>query len=264
MILNFIMFAANIVLTIMLFKELVFIKNENKEYSLKLKERIKLLEKTRDYLELTNDELKQNNNFLEQKITEKEKYIEKLNKDIINESEKIKELTTVQWNINNQLIEKEKNKNEIKFYSINISNNDKEDIAYLEQILNSINNKDFINRTIYQCYYKTPLEEMLKRILKNEDKTGIYKITSLITGKCYIGKAVSIKKRWTEHIKTSLDIGALASSTLHRTMKEEGCWNFTFEVIEETTKEKLAEREAFWINFYQSNICGLNMKDGKK
>lgn len=264
MILNFIMFAANVVLTIILFKELIFIKNENEEYSLKLKERIKLLEITQKNLELVNDELEKDNNCLEQQIIKNEDYIDELNENIAKEEEKIKDLAAIQQNINNQLIEKEKDKNKTKFYSINISNNDKEDIAYLEQILNSINNKDFINKTIYQCYYKTPLEEMLKRILKNEDKTGIYKITSLITGKCYIGKAVSIKKRWTEHIKTSLDIGALASSTLHRTMKEEGCWNFTFEVIEETTKEKLAEREAFWINFYQSNICGLNMKDGKK
>ena len=32
--------------------------------------------------------------------------------------------------------------------------------------------------------------------------TGIYKITNLLNGKCYIGQSINIQKRWTNH-KTS-------------------------------------------------------------
>ena len=38
--------------------------------------------------------------------------------------------------------------------------------------------------------------------------------------------------------------------------------NFTFEVLEEIEKDKLNEREAYWVDFYQSNIYGMNEKKG--
>jgi len=34
-----------------------------------------------------------------------------------------------------------------------------------------------------------------------ESKSGIYKITNLITGKSYIGQAIDINKRWQGHRK---------------------------------------------------------------
>ena len=47
-------------------------------------------------------------------------------------------------------------------------------------------------------------------------------------------------------------------------MQEDGPENFTFEIIEQTPKEKLKERESFYIDFYNSKTYGLNTVNGKK
>lgn len=39
---------------------------------------------------------------------------------------------------------------------------------------------------------------------------------------------------------------------------------FTFELLEECSKDKLNEREKFWIDFYQSDKIGMNSKGGNK
>ena len=38
--------------------------------------------------------------------------------------------------------------------------------------------------------------------------------------------------------------------------------NFTFEMVEEVPKEKLREREKYWIMFYGSKEYGLNERNG--
>ena len=43
-------------------------------------------------------------------------------------------------------------------------------------------------------------------------------------------------------------------------MKEKGAENFTFELLEEVNKDKLLERESYWIKFYETDSYGLNMK----
>jgi hypothetical protein len=45
-------------------------------------------------------------------------------------------------------------------------------------------------------------------------------------------------------------------------MQENGVWNYTFELLEECPKDKLNEREKFWIDLYQSNKNGLNVTKG--
>jgi hypothetical protein len=47
-------------------------------------------------------------------------------------------------------------------------------------------------------------------------------------------------------------------------MAEDGPENFTFEVLEETPKEKLRERESFYIDFYDSKNYGLNSVRGDR
>lgn len=75
---------------------------------------------------------------------------------------------------------------------------------------------------------------------------GIYKITNTITNQVYIGKSVDINRRWREH-KTPKANG---NDLLHGDMKKYGTDNFRFDVIEECTKEKLLERELFYIKKY--------------
>ena len=47
-------------------------------------------------------------------------------------------------------------------------------------------------------------------------------------------------------------------------MQLTGVWNFTFEVLEECSRDKLNEKERFWIDMYQSNKVGMNLTKGNK
>ena len=105
------------------------------------------------------------------------------------------------------------------------------------------------------------MDEMIKRVTAGRDISGIYKITYLKTGEAYIGKTTNIKKRWGEHVKSSLDIGTIAHSSFHNRLKKDGLWNYTFEILEEVPKEQLTEREKFYIQLYGTDTQ-LNMKVG--
>lgn len=86
--------------------------------------------------------------------------------------------------------------------------------------------------------------------------TGIYKITNLINNKIYIGQSIHIERRWTEHCRPS------ASSLISNAIKKYGSNNFSFEIIEICNKEILNEREAYWIQFYNSlKPNGYNIED---
>ena len=104
--------------------------------------------------------------------------------------------------------------------------------------------------------------EMVKRVLQGAAPSGIYKITRLKTGEIYIGKSTNVKDRWIQHCKTVYGAGTIAHSILHTTMAKDGLEQFTFELVEEVPKDKLTEREKYWINFYGSRDYGLNERCG--
>jgi group I intron endonuclease len=122
--------------------------------------------------------------------------------------------------------------------------------------------RENLDKLIYDVYISKPVMEMVKRILAGGAPSGIYKITRLKTGEIYIGKSTDVKKRWTEHCKTAFGVGSIAHSILHTTMKKDGIENFTFELLEEVPKDKLTEREKYWINFYDSKKYGMNEREG--
>lgn len=194
----------------------------------------------------TNAECEQNN------ISEK---INKLLKEL-NEYQKIRE------SINEAILREKEIREKENFYKICISNNDINDINILRQIENRLSNKEALNKLIYDVYIRRPSQEMIKRVLKGNSPSGIYKITFIKTGESYIGKSTNVNKRWTEHIKTSMGIGSIAHSTVHTKMNKEGLWNFTFELLEEVSKDKLSEREKYYIELYDTKNCGMNLKDG--
>ena len=45
-------------------------------------------------------------------------------------------------------------------------------------------------------------------------------------------------------------------------MEKDGIENFTFELLEEVSKDKLSEREKYWIQFYDTVKYGMNEKVG--
>ena len=103
---------------------------------------------------------------------------------------------------------------------------------------------------------------MIKRVLNGESPSGIYKITYIPTGESYIGKSTNVNKRWQEHLKSAYNLSSIAHSSLHTKMARDGVWNFTFELIEKVEKDKLNEREKYWINFYDTKKYGLNEREG--
>lgn len=148
------------------------------------------------------------------------------------------------------------------FYRIQIKEEDIKDIEILRSIVPRLRHPEAINKVIWTAYYQKPLAELRKR--EAVEGSGVYKITRMKTGEIYIGQAVNISTRWTEHVKSALGVGTLASSQLHRVMREDGPENFTWEVLEEVSKDKLKERESFYIDFYDSKTYGLNTVSGKK
>lgn len=86
-----------------------------------------------------------------------------------------------------------------------------------------------------------------------EKVCGIYKITNLINGKCYIGQSVDIYERWHQH-----KYADCKESVIHTAIKKYGIENFSFEIIEKLHQEELNEREIYWINYYDSYNKGYN------
>lgn len=90
-------------------------------------------------------------------------------------------------------------------------------------------------------------------------KCGIYKITNLINGKCYIGQSVDILRRWRNHKETSKNPSKEAYEyPLYRAFRKYGLENFSFEILEECKKEELDIKETFYINKYNSLNEGYN------
>lgn len=150
------------------------------------------------------------------------------------------------------------------FYRIQLDPNDKDDVEILRSIAPRLRHPEAINKVIWTGYYQKPLAELRKRLLPNGDISCVYKATRLKTGEIYIGQTTSFDKRLQEHTRSALGIGSLASSQLHRKMLSDGPENFTWEVLEKVPKDKLRERESYYIDFYDSKTYGLNSVTGDK
>ena len=148
------------------------------------------------------------------------------------------------------------------FYRIQIDENSINDVEILRSVAPRLQHPDAINKIIWSAYYQKPLAELRKRVAI--EGSGVYKITRIKTGEIYIGQAVNVSTRWTEHCKAALGVGTLTSSQLHRVMRKDGPENFTFELLEEVPKDKLRERESYYIDFYDSKNYGLNSISGDK
>ena len=184
------------------------------------------------------------------------------------EIEKIKseleEERTKRAAINEEILRQKQLEEQQDFYRIQLDPNDKDDVEILRSVAPRLRHPEAINKVIWTGYYQKPLAELRKRLLPNGDVSGVYKITRLKTNEIYIGQTTSVDKRWQEHVKSALGVGTLASSQLHRVMASDGCENFTFELLEAVPKDKLRERESYYIDFYDSKTYGLNSVTGDK
>lgn len=85
---------------------------------------------------------------------------------------------------------------------------------------------------------------------------GIYKIENNINHKIYIGQSVNIERRWRDHRSAQDEL------PIHRAFYKYGIENFTFEIIEECSKEELDEKECYYIHYFNSYNNGYNLTVG--
>ena len=87
----------------------------------------------------------------------------------------------------------------------------------------------------------------------------IYKISNDINNKVYIGKTTgTIEYRWKQHCNDRMS-SRCSHRHLYAAMNKYGLEHFTIEVIEEIKDINiLAEREQYWINYYDSYNNGYN------
>lgn len=137
---------------------------------------------------------------------------------------------------------------------VQISLTTREDIDFMLNYVSSrLKNPTIISKLIWSEYFQKPTNDMLDFVLPSRDCAGIYKITNDETKEAYIGRSVSVRKRLTDHIKSALGIDTIADQHVHQVMREKGIWNFTFELIEECPREKLNEREKYYIEFFHTD-----------
>ena len=141
----------------------------------------------------------------------------------------------------------------------------REDIADLrllmEDILPRIRREDVIRKLIWAEYIQKPTFTLVSDVFPM-GTPGIYKITNTKTKKSYVGRSVDTRARVVEHIKSSLGLGSISDQAIHHAMREEGLENFMFELLEDCEKDKLAEREKYYIGIFQSDTHGYNKNKG--
>ena len=165
--------------------------------------------------------------------------------------------------INQEIRRQQELEDSVNFHRIQLKESDKSDIHFLLSIEDNINNKELLHKLIWTEYIQRPFNQMINSVFGSKvPKNVIYCIEDINTHKKYIGKtSAEVSKRWTDHIKNSLNIGTIKRQNIHDALYNH--WDeFTFTIIEEVKDDKLGDREKFYINFFQTDKYGFNIKSG--
>lgn len=84
----------------------------------------------------------------------------------------------------------EEMKDQQDYYRIQLSAADVHEIELLREVEPYLRDKEPLNKVIWKCYYEKPTTDMIGRVVGSGVHTGIYKLTEIATGKCYVGQAV--------------------------------------------------------------------------
>ena len=207
---------------------------------------------------------------LEQNELEKEDKIKQETQEVINAALKSQEDILAETQAQQERFESlllplrqyEMEQQERLFYTIQVPNEYKDDINFLiTTVSQKVQHPDIINKLVWAEYVKPYIDSTFKRV-GIEDKSGIYKITNIDSGKCYIGKSTNVKKRITDHFKSSIGIRTIADQAVHHEIWKTGFWNWTIEVIAYCDKEQLNELEKYYIKFFKSQEYGFNKTGG--
>ena len=203
-------------------------------------------------LEKHQEEVLNNMEILDSKY-KKEK--DKIEEDL--EQLKATRAAIIQANIKEKEIEENST-----FYCLTISEIDKADIKMLENIKPQLNKPRVLSMLIWSTFFQKPMTTLCNNIIGTSTATGIYKITNQVTKECYIGQSVDISKSWYDHAKCGLGIDTPAGNKLYKAMQTYGIWNFSWEVLEQCSKDLLDEKEKYYIELYDSYNFGYNSNTG--
>ena len=190
-------------------------------------------------------------------------------KEIVIQQEQLKyiiqqlaEFKAKQDAVNEEILRRRALEEKQDFYRIQLTDAVKDDIEILNEIRPRLSSVEIFNKFIYDNYISRPLKEMVQRVLSGRNPSGIYKVTNTETQEIYIGKSVKVADRWQNHVKAAAGLGGVAESQFQRALKKYGVDKFTWELIEEVDKDKLTEREKYYINFYNTKQFGYNQREG--
>lgn len=182
--------------------------------------------------------------------------------ELIKIQEQLNDYRAQQDSVNKEILRRRQLQEQQDFYRIILSENDHEDMQILQDIRQDLHKREILDKMIYDNYVAKPVKEMAKRVLSGKDPSGIYKITNMDTQEIYIGKSVNVATRWANHIKTACGLEGVADSMFQRALKQYGVEKWTFELLEEVPKDKLTEREKFYIQMYDTTKYGYNQRLG--
>ena len=217
-----------------------------------------------EYRNFTNDFFNSELELQKEQIEQVKEQKEDLLKDIETVKAELEVERSKRAAINEQIRKQRELEEQQDFYRIKIDPRDVDDIKILRDIAPRLRHPEAINKVIWSGYYQKPLAELRKRLLPNGDVSCVYMATRMKTLEMYIGQTTSFDKRLQEHTRSALGIGTLASSMLHKKMYEDGPEQFLWQILEVVPKDKLRERESYYIDFYKSNKFGLNTLSGDK
>ena len=188
----------------------------------------------------------------------------KIVEDSLNEYQTLSELVAVMKATSDAAVEAAKRAEEMKdnlaFYRIQLSAADIKEIELLRSIEPHLRDKEPLNKVIWKCYYEKPTTDMIGRVVGSSVKTGIYKLTEIETGKCYVGQAANIADRWKQHIKRGVGAETPTRNKLYPAMIAAGPENFTFEIIEICDRAALDSREDYWQEYFKAKEFGYSIK----
>lgn len=186
--------------------------------------------------------------------------IQSLQNQIYESNEELKQLKANIQAATQENIRKAQMQEENNFYRINLNEQSIKEIEKLKEIIPYLTDSEPINKVIWKVYYEKPTSDLVGRVVGKDIKSGIYKITDIASGKCYVGQSVNIGERFKQHIKRGLGAETPTKNKLYPAMQEIGVENFTFELIEECPKDKLDEREDYWQEFFEAKTWGYSIK----
>ena len=85
---------------------------------------------------------------------------------------------------------------------------------------------------------------------------GIYRIENKINNRVYIGKSISIGKRWYQHLNL-LENNSHPNKKLQNDFIKYGFNNFLFDIIELCDEENLCKKEDYYIKLFSTNSYNI-------